>query len=279
MRSLEFAAEGGREVHLDNLQEKIGQAAHRSPSVFNYYDWAYQSAGLLTATRLHAPEAELLSTPYLIAVQNGLDSLLRYGLTSCDNGLAPASSGRPMAAGVPKEQVARSHSLPTLSSGSQARMGGRTYGADQCLCTVEVAKRRVADAAKRAEEVEVGVDRVSVDARDHVAELDAAARSRSAWRELERLGWAARHDFCDDGALEVAAKVARVRDAHLIGQDAHTEARAAVWPVRDELRDGAPDGVGGDGEADTHVATQARGRVDHRIHADQPASRVEEWAS
>jgi len=48
-----------------------------------------------------------------------------------------------MAAGVPKEELARSRSLPTLSAGSQAKKSSRTYGATQSLVTVQVSKNRV----------------------------------------------------------------------------------------------------------------------------------------
>ena len=92
LRALEFAPEGGREVELERLEDKIGMMAHKSPTVFNFYAPDYQPPGPLSAQRLVAPEAQLNSAPLLIGYLNGVSSLIRYGLTSCASGFGSAHS-------------------------------------------------------------------------------------------------------------------------------------------------------------------------------------------
>ena len=86
LRAMEYRAKAGREVDLREMQETIGQAAFESPSVFNFYLPEYQPVGPIADAGLVAPEAQLLSAPYIVGLMNGLSSLIEFGLTSCEDG-------------------------------------------------------------------------------------------------------------------------------------------------------------------------------------------------
>ena len=60
--------------------------AHKSPSVFNFYQPEYQPAGPVARANLVAPEAGLATAPYLIGFLNGMLSLIDNGLSSCLGG-------------------------------------------------------------------------------------------------------------------------------------------------------------------------------------------------
>ena len=85
MRSMEYAPKDGREVEL-HTRTRLGQQPHESPDVFNYYAWDHSPRGPLGDQNLVSPESELGSAPYLLGGLNGIDSLIRHGLTSCDGG-------------------------------------------------------------------------------------------------------------------------------------------------------------------------------------------------
>jgi cullin-associated NEDD8-dissociated protein 1 len=90
LRALEFAPAAGYEV-LDlakdmNSVDLFGQAIFHAPSVFNFFPPDYQSAGAVSLAGLVSPEALLLNTPQTIAFMNGALSLIKWGLTDCDEG-------------------------------------------------------------------------------------------------------------------------------------------------------------------------------------------------
>ena len=89
MRSLEFVPSGGeanREVELNDVEDDIGQQAYTMPTVFNFYTWDYSPNGVALKSGLHAPEAGLANGPFLIGFLNGVRSLVRWGLSSCNYG-------------------------------------------------------------------------------------------------------------------------------------------------------------------------------------------------
>ena len=60
--------------------------AHKSPSVFNFYQPDFSPSGALAAAGLYAPEAGLATAPFLIGLLNGLVLLVDQGLSSCSYG-------------------------------------------------------------------------------------------------------------------------------------------------------------------------------------------------
>ena len=96
MRSLEFrsGAEGKKEVVLKN-QGFIGMAPYTSPSVFNFYASDFQPSGVLKQTGLYAPEMMLGTAPYLLSFLNGVNSLIKYGLSHKSKGFGSATGPHP----------------------------------------------------------------------------------------------------------------------------------------------------------------------------------------
>ena len=63
--------------------------AYYSPSVFSFFLPEYAPAGPVSDAGLRAPEAQLGTSPLTIAFLNGMNSLIRFGLTECFSGLGP----------------------------------------------------------------------------------------------------------------------------------------------------------------------------------------------
>ena len=80
LRSMEFTSRDGREIEMPNIQNDIGMEAHKSPSVFNFYQADYQPAGPVARSGQYAPEAGLATAPYLIGFLNGMTALPARGL-------------------------------------------------------------------------------------------------------------------------------------------------------------------------------------------------------
>ena len=85
MRAMEYEGRDSRELELYSIQDRIGQNAYESPSVFNFYHKEY-SAGVVTERNLAAPEAELATAPWVVGWVNGMYSLIDYGLTHSNVG-------------------------------------------------------------------------------------------------------------------------------------------------------------------------------------------------
>jgi uncharacterized protein (DUF1800 family) len=76
-------------VRLFKMDEKIGQAPHDFPSVFSFFLPEFvPDAGPALSAQLAAPEATILDMPKLIGIQNGMISLIKYGLSDCNNGFS-----------------------------------------------------------------------------------------------------------------------------------------------------------------------------------------------
>ncbi|MGB1605335.1 MAG: DUF1800 family protein, partial [Promethearchaeia archaeon] len=99
MRSMGMSARHGREIEL-NLQtwgrgeDRIGQQAFQSPTVFSFYEPDFQPLGPIESAGLVAPEFQLGTAPYLVGLLNGMFSLISYGLTTCGNGFGSSVIGR-----------------------------------------------------------------------------------------------------------------------------------------------------------------------------------------
>ena len=92
LRSLEYKSNRGRDVFLRNLHNKIGQSAFNSPTVFSFFLPEYQPPGVLLENDLVAPEAQINTSPNIVAFLNGMDSLVEVGLTTCQNGFGDSVS-------------------------------------------------------------------------------------------------------------------------------------------------------------------------------------------
>merc|ERR1712232_751271 len=71
----------------------------------------------------------------------------------------------------------------------------------------------------------------------------------------------------------------RMQHIHLIGQHVHTQAGPRIGAELDYLIHYALDGVRRDCKADAHIGSDAARRVNHRVHANQAAMRIEERAT
>ena len=86
LRSLEFKLDAGKTLNLRNMHTRVGQMAHFSPGVFNFYLPEFIPAGSLEDAGLVSPESQIFTSPYLIGYLNGMSSLIDHGLTDCGNG-------------------------------------------------------------------------------------------------------------------------------------------------------------------------------------------------
>eukprot|EP00984_Skeletonema_dohrnii_P004238 scaffold1495_cov202-Skeletonema_dohrnii-CCMP3373.AAC.3 len=76
-------------VRLWQMDMKIGHSPHDFPSVFSFFLPEYvPEAGPALSAQLAAPEATILDMPKIIGLQNGMLSLIKYGMSDCKNGLS-----------------------------------------------------------------------------------------------------------------------------------------------------------------------------------------------
>ena len=85
MRSMEFSL-SSPVTALQRLSVDIGQMAHEFPSVFSFFLSDFQPYGRVGDTLLVSPEATLLDMPKTIGLINGMTSLVKFGLSSCEGG-------------------------------------------------------------------------------------------------------------------------------------------------------------------------------------------------
>jgi len=85
LRTLEYDyAPQEKIVELWELSEDIGEEPSRFPSVFSFFLPEYRpDAGPAIAAGLVSPESMLVNMPTTINMQNGLWSLIRYGVSDC----------------------------------------------------------------------------------------------------------------------------------------------------------------------------------------------------
>jgi cullin-associated NEDD8-dissociated protein 1 len=85
MRGFDFNTSATRLVNM-NLPS-LGQAPYRAPSVFGWYEYDYVPLGAVEEASLVAPEASLLTPENIVTFLNGAMSMIRWGLTPCDDGM------------------------------------------------------------------------------------------------------------------------------------------------------------------------------------------------
>ena len=86
LRSMELGANEERQINLPELRQKIGQEAHYSPSVFNFFLPSFSPIGPVLASNLVSPESQLLDPPQALSFINGITSVSKYGLSDCGDG-------------------------------------------------------------------------------------------------------------------------------------------------------------------------------------------------
>jgi len=75
LRAFEASARNGR-YYIPNPEYQLGQAALRSPTVFNFFEPDYVLPGPLAAAGLHAPEYQIFNASTAITVPNYLQSFI-----------------------------------------------------------------------------------------------------------------------------------------------------------------------------------------------------------
>ena len=125
MRAMEFVSKDGREVELAGVFSAIGQQVFQSPSVFNFYKPEFRGDGAVLAAELASPEAELSTAPSLVGFLNGVSSLVRLGLTSCEDGFGSrVSTGKmDVGGGFPPIASSRNCDLPAQRHFSPPQLG------------------------------------------------------------------------------------------------------------------------------------------------------------
>ena len=85
MRSMDFVSRTPV-TRMDRLENGIGQMAHEFASVFSFFLPDFKPYGRIGDASLVSPEATLLVMPKIVGLLNGLTSLVKYGLSSCEGG-------------------------------------------------------------------------------------------------------------------------------------------------------------------------------------------------
>jgi len=96
MRSLEFeAAVHSPFVTIErDLQDFIGQEAHKLPNVFSFFNPEYQPSGNLANAGLVSPESQVLNGPTSINMVNTMLSYIKYGMNRCYSGFGAGAPKR-----------------------------------------------------------------------------------------------------------------------------------------------------------------------------------------
>jgi uncharacterized protein (DUF1800 family) len=85
MRTLGYRTSSGTpgaETSLFGIHAKIGQEFARTPDVFGFYSPFFSPSRPMREMGLVAPEAQLLTTPWVLGLANGLTSLVEEGLSA-----------------------------------------------------------------------------------------------------------------------------------------------------------------------------------------------------
>eukprot|EP00808_Paulinella_micropora_P031318 g22050.t1 len=122
MRAMEHTSRTGVELLLHRLREKVGQESFNAPSVFGFYLPEYTPDGRVAEALLVAPEAQVVTAPQVIALTNGLFSLVDVGLTSCSYGFGNAAIGRNCWSGITTIRQENDGSLAYSRSGTASQV-------------------------------------------------------------------------------------------------------------------------------------------------------------
>jgi len=86
MRSMEYTPDRRGELVKLDAGKSLGQMTHEIPTVFSFFLRDYAPPGPVADASLVSPESQPLAMPTVIATSNGILSLIKYGLTSCEHG-------------------------------------------------------------------------------------------------------------------------------------------------------------------------------------------------
>ncbi len=92
MRSMNFVSLAPVIV-TDDVVNKIGQMPHEFETVFSFFLPEFKPYGRVGDTALVSPEAMLLDIPNIIGIVNAMTSMIKFGLSACDRGLAGSNCG------------------------------------------------------------------------------------------------------------------------------------------------------------------------------------------
>ncbi len=84
LRSMKYVP--NKQLIRMNVGTKIGQNSHSFGSVFSFFLPEFQPYGRIGDTDLVSPESTLVDMPRIVGLLNGLLSLAKYGLSSCEGG-------------------------------------------------------------------------------------------------------------------------------------------------------------------------------------------------
>ncbi len=93
MRSMEFQSYHPV-LNLRWIKRNTGQDPHSFDSVFSFFLPEFEPYGRVGDAKMFAPEATLLDMPKIIGIMNGLQSLVKYGLSRCSGGFGSQPSCR-----------------------------------------------------------------------------------------------------------------------------------------------------------------------------------------
>jgi len=96
MRSMEynmFSEFSGTNTLFKSMTSKIDQMAYNFASVFSFFRSDFSPAGPVSQASLVAPEGQRYLAPYVIGLMNGLLSMVRFGLSDCDQGFGAGGAG------------------------------------------------------------------------------------------------------------------------------------------------------------------------------------------
>jgi len=85
LRSMEFVSTYPV-IRLLGMRSDIGQMAHAFESVFSFFLPEFKPYGRVGDATLVAPEGTVLDMPRIVGLMNGLTSLVRFGLSNCNQG-------------------------------------------------------------------------------------------------------------------------------------------------------------------------------------------------
>lgn len=132
---------------MNGLMDDIGQMAHEFVSVFSFFLPEFKPYGRVGDATLVSPEATLLDMPKMIGLLNGLTSLVKYGLSSCEGGWGIQCQERfytQSSAGIleynkaPKmEFAAETFEGPSLLGGLDNEWVGRDFYAHNGVATID----------------------------------------------------------------------------------------------------------------------------------------------
>eukprot|EP00554_Chaetoceros_debilis_P007442 CAMPEP_0194077066 /NCGR_PEP_ID=MMETSP0149-20130528/3732_1 /TAXON_ID=122233 /ORGANISM="Chaetoceros debilis, Strain MM31A-1" /LENGTH=4275 /DNA_ID=CAMNT_0038757959 /DNA_START=113 /DNA_END=12940 /DNA_ORIENTATION=+ len=81
-------------IRLSQMKDTIGQMVHDFESVFSFFLPEFVPYGSVGDATLVSPEATLLDMPRVVGMLNGLTSLAKFGLSSCEGGFGHDCSER-----------------------------------------------------------------------------------------------------------------------------------------------------------------------------------------